>query len=97
MNAYLALPCRIVKNLPRLTKEITQLIRKRNSYLKKAQKNVPNALQKFKLLHNKAVTKLRANKQRFLSEINPRHPKDFWKMIKALNPSSSFPTLATDN
>ena len=80
-----------------LTKEIIQLIRKRNSYFKKAQKNDPNALQKFKLLRNKVVTKLRANKQRFLAEINPRHPKDFWKMIKVLNPSSSFPTLATDN
>jgi len=60
------------KNLPWLTKEIIQLICKRNSYFKKAQKNVPNALQKFKLLCNKVVTKLRANKQRFLSEINPR-------------------------
>ena len=58
MNAYL--PDR--KNLPWLTKEIIQLIRKRNSYFKKAQKNVPNALQKFKLLRNKVVTKLRANK-----------------------------------
>ena len=85
------------KNLPWLTKEIIQLIRKRNFYFKKAQKNNPNALQKFKLLRNKVVTKLRANKQKFLAEINPRHPKDFWKMIKVLNPSSSFPTLATDN
>ena len=50
------------KNLPWLTKEIIQLIRKRNSYFKKAQKNVLNALQKFKLLRNKVVTKLRANK-----------------------------------
>ena len=42
------------KNLPWLTKEIIQLICKRNSYFKRAQKNVPNALQKF----NYSVTRL---------------------------------------
>jgi len=44
--------------------------------IKKAQKNVLNALQTFRLLSNKVVTKLRATKQRLLSELNPRHPKD---------------------
>ena len=61
------------KNLPWLTKEI--LIHKRNSYFKKAQKNVPNALQKFKLLCNKVVTKLRANKQKIPSRNKSQAPK----------------------
>ena len=92
------------KNLPWLTKDIIQLIRKRNNLFKKAKDtNDPIDLQLFKATRNKVLSKLRSSKQRFFSSLDPKCPKDFWKSIKALSTSSdncSIPSLidsATNN
>ena len=54
------------KNLPWLTKDIIQLIRKRNNLFKKAKdSNDPIDLQLFKATRNRVVSKLRSSKQRF--------------------------------
>ena len=56
------------RNLPWLTKEILQLIEKRNYYFKKAHSNRNSSdLLKFKQLRNKVVSKLRLAKQKFFS------------------------------
>ena len=105
MNVYLHLFCPTEKNLPWLTKDIIQLIHKRNNFFKKAKKfqNDPKDLQQFKATRNKVVSKLRSSKQRFFSSLDPKCPKDFWKSIKARSTSPddcSIPSLfdsATSN
>ena len=72
------------KNLPWLTKDIIQLMRKINNLFKKAKvSNDPKDLQQFKATQNKVVSKLRSSKQRFFSSLDPKRPKDFWKLIKS--------------
>ena len=84
------------KNLPWLTKDIIQLMRKRNNLFKKAKdSNDPNDLQQFKAIRNKVVSKIRSSKQSFFSSLNPKCPKDFWKSIKAINPSSGVCTISS--
>ena len=62
---------------------------KRNNHFKKAKdSNDPIDLQLFKATRNKVVSKLRSSKQRFFSSLDPKHPKDFWKSIKALSTST---------
>ena len=81
------------KNLPWLTKDIIQLIRKRNNLFKKAKdSNDPKDLQLFKAARNKVVTKLRSSK-RFFSSLDPKHPKDFWKSLSTSPDNCSIPSL----
>lgn len=76
------------KNLPRLTKETIQLIHKRNALFKQAKKEGSSLdYNRFKSVRNRVVSLLRHNKQEFFASLNPRCPKDFWKSIKAINPS----------
>ena len=71
-------------------------MRKRNNLFKKAKdSNDPNDLQQFKAIRNKVVSKIRSSKQSFFSSLNPKCPKDFWKSIKAINPSSGVCTISS--
>ena len=88
MNAYLHLFCPTEKILPWLTKDIIQLMQKRNNLFRKAKDSSdPKDLQQFKATRNEVVSKLRISQQRFFSSLNPKCPKDFWKSIKALTTS----------
>ena len=83
------------KNLPWMSKEIVQLIRKRNLFFTKADHSgdIGDRL-KFKQLRNKVVAKLRNAKRDYLSKINPREPKEFWKIVKSLDSKeNSLPVL----
>ena len=77
-------------NLPWLSKTITQLIKKRNYYFKKAHHSGSSVdYSKFKQLRNKVITELRLAKRRFFSNHNPQNPKEFWKIIRSLSPRES--------
>ena len=78
------------KNLPWLSKSIIQLIRKRDRYFKKASRygNQDDRL-KFKQLRNKVVYELRHAKQSFFSNLHPKNPREFWKVVRSLNASDS--------
>jgi len=96
------IPCSTLpnrKNLPWLTKHIIQLIRKRNNLFKRAQRSGdPRDYQSYKEIRNKVVSELRTSKQNFFASLNPQCPRDFWKMIKQLNPNTTtFPALAFEN
>jgi len=53
---------------------------------------------KRKEIRNKVVSELRTSKQNFFASLNPQCPRDFWKMIKQLNPNATtFPALAFEN
>jgi len=41
------------------------------------------------------VSKIRSSKQSFFSSLNLKCPKDFWKSIKAINPSSRVYTISS--
>ena len=73
------------KNLPWLTKEIIQCMRKRNNLFKKAKASSdPNDYQNYKVVRNKVVKKLRESKRQYFESLNPSNPKEFWKMTKIL-------------
>ena len=82
-----------------LTKEITQLIKRRNCYFKKAHSNGTgnsNDPIKFRQLRNKVVSKLRLAMQKFFSELEPSNTKEFWKKLSLLNSKEcSIPTLSS--
>ena len=87
------------RNLPWLSKLVTQLIRKRNFYFKRAHRtgSIQDRL-KFKQLRNKVVAELRLAKQKYFSQLHPHDQKDFWKLVKTLSSKeSSFPTLVIGN
>ena len=91
------LPAR--KNLPWLTKEIVQLIRKRNYLFRKAHRsgNTEDHL-KFRHVRNRVVAELRFAKRRFLTNLHPRNQREFWKVVKSLTPKeNSIPTLSSEN
>ena len=89
------LPCR--KNLPWMNKEIIQLIRKRNLYFRKAHRSGNDGDRMiFKKLRNTVVAKLRHNKKAFFVRMHPHSQKEFWKLVKILNPKgNTLPTLVT--
>ena len=50
----------------------------------------------FKKLRNKVVAKLRHNKKAFFVRMHPHSQKEFWKLVKILNPKgNTLPTLVT--
>ena len=66
--------------MPWFTKEITQLIKRKNYYFKKALSNGTgnsSDLIKFRQLQNKVVSKLRLAKQKIFSELEPSNTKEF--------------------
>ena len=86
-------------NLPWLTKEIIQLIRKRNYLFRKAHRsgNIEDHL-KFRHTRNRVVAELRSAKRRFLTNLHPHNQQEFWKVVKSLTPKeNSIPTLSSGN
>ena len=83
--------------MPSLNKEIIQLIRKRNLYFRKAHRSGNDGDRMiFKKLRNKVVAKLRHKKKAFFARMHPHGQKEFWKLVKFLNPKgNTLPTLVT--
>ena len=71
------LPCR--HNLPWLTKEVIQLIKKRDHYFKKALYGTVADRAKFRELRNKVVVNLRAEKWSFFADLETSSVNQFWK------------------
>ena len=74
------------RNLPWLTKNIIQLIRRRNLFFKKTKKSMSEVyIQKYKRLKNKIVSLLRNKKKEYFNTLTTAGNKDFRKTIKLLN------------
>lgn len=64
------------RNLPWLTKEIVNLMKKRNYYFRKSNKyGRLEDLERYKKLRNKIVSKLRQCKAEFFQKVNPARGK----------------------
>ena len=83
------------QSLPWLTKEIIQLIKKRNYFYKEARRSGKNDdFLKFKQLRNKVVAELRGAKQKFFLDLQSQDSNSFWKKLRQLNPNEcTIPTL----
>ena len=80
------LPAR--NSLPWLTKEIIQLIRKRNHHFRKANHSGDRVdYLKFRQVRNRVVTELRLAKRRFFANLHPHNQREFWKIVKSLRMS----------
>ena len=80
------------RSLPWLTKEIIQLIKKRNYFYKEARRSRNNDdFLKFKQLRNKVIAELRDAKQKFFLDLQSQDSNSFWKKLRQLNPN--IPTL----
>ena len=86
-------------NLPWLTKEIIQLIRKRNHHFRKAKcSGDRDDYLKFRQVRNRVVAELRLAKRRFFANLYPQNQREFWKIVKSLTPKeNSIPTLSSGN
>ena len=89
-----ALPKR--RNLPWMSKKITQSIRKRNHLFKRAKHTNNYAThQKYKKMRNNVTTLLRNAKKTYMHGLDPYDKKKFWKTVKHLTKnSSSLPVLS---
>ena len=86
------------RNLPWLTKSITQAIRRRNALFKahKRSKSTP-MYQKYRAARNRVTAMLRLSKARYFRKLRSQNSKDFWKSIKLLNKvDCSIPTLLSN-
>ena len=83
------------RNCPWLTKQLVQVIRKRNTLLKGAK--ISGDCCKYNRFQNKPFSQLRLAKKAFFQKINPKQPKEFWKACKLFYKSSksSIPSLTT--
>ena len=90
------IPKAVLPQMPWLTKEIIQLIKRRNYFFRKAHNNGnDNDFAKFRQLCNRVASILRLEKQKFFSELVPNNTKEFWKKISLLNSKEcSIPTLS---
>ena len=87
---------RTKRNLPWLSKSIIQSIRRRNKLFKQAKRT--GDFTKYKRARNRTLERLRLAKRKYLLQLNPKHPKRFWKTMKFLNrKSKSVPTLKNDS
>ena len=86
------------RNLPWLTKSITQAIRRRNMLFRTFKRtSSPTANQKFRAARNRVVAMLRLSKAKFFRSLQTLKPKEFWKAVKLLNKQeSSVPTLSSN-
>ena len=74
------------RNLPWLSKNLVQLMRKRNMLFSHAKRTKQKSdFEKYKRIRNMVVSQLRAAKSRFFKTTNPRNAKKFWKAVKYLN------------
>ena len=78
------------RNLPWLTKNIIQHIRKRNAAFQAAKNSAKTEkYSKFRKLRNEVVSMLRNAKSSYFKKINPHNKKQFWKSIKYLSKQQS--------
>ena len=93
----LVLPAR--NNLPWLSKEIIQLIRKRNYHFRKAcRTGYRDDYMKFKQIRNRVVAELRLAKRRFFTNLHPHNQREVWKIVESLTPKeNTIPTLSSGN
>ena len=78
------------RNLPWLTKNIIQHIRKRNAAFQAANKSAKTEkYSKFRKLCNEVVSMLRNAKSSYFKKINPHNKKQFWKSIKYFSKQQS--------
>ncbi len=74
------------RNLPWLSKNLIQQMRKRNMLYSRAKRSSKKSdFEKYKQMLNRVVSQLRETKSRFFKSINPRDAKKFWKAVKYLN------------
>ena len=87
------------KSLPWMTKQIVQLIRKRNYYFRKYKKyNCTTTYSRYKSLRNKVVTCLRQSKSNYFKNLDPKSNKAFWKTVNLLSKSeSAIPSLVSND
>lgn len=80
------------RNRPWLTKKLIQAMRRRNCLYKRAK--ATGNYSKYRSYRNKVVGYLRQAKKAFFQKLNPKNPKQFWKVCKSLNSiKSTIPTL----
>ena len=86
-------------NLPWLTKEIIQLIRRRNHHVRKANcSGDRDDYLKFRQVRYGVVAELRLAKRRYFANLHPHNQREFWKTVKSLTPKeNSIPTLSGGN
>ena len=82
---------------PWLTKVILQAIRKRNLFFKRAKGfRQGYYFRRYKIWRSKVTNLLRTSKRAFFRKIDPRSPREFWKMVKRVSlKKSSIPTLVS--
>ena len=73
------------RNLPWLSKNLVQLMRKRNMLFSRAKRTIQKSdFEKYKQIQNRVVSQLCEAKSRFFKTINPCNAKQFWKAVKYL-------------
>ena len=84
------------KNLPWLSKDLVNSIKRRNLLYKKGK--LRGNLSMYKVMRNRVTSNLRKAKKAYFQNIDPKNPKEFWKLIKYLSKKqSSIPTLIDEN
>ena len=80
------------RNRPWLSKKLIQAIRRKNILYKRV--TATNDFSKYKSYRNRVTGELRNAKKAFFRKLNPKRSREFWKVYKALNnSSSSIPVL----
>ena len=75
------------RNRPWLTKRLIQVIRRRN-LLHKRVKATGN-YSKYRSYRNKVVGWMRQAKKDYFKKLNPKSPKQFWKLCELMNSTNS--------
>ena len=68
------------KNLPWLTKELINLMRKRNLLYKRSK--WLGEFSKYRSIRNKVTSELRKAQKHLFQSIKPHNPKEFWRAVK---------------
>ena len=84
------------RNRPWLTKRLIQAIRRRNLLHKRAK--ATGNYSKYRSYRNKVVGWMRQAKKDYFKKLNPKSPKQFWKLCKLMNSTNStIPILVQGN
>ena len=84
------------QNLPWLSKNLIQAMRKRNYLYRRAKRTgVPRDMGQYRTARNKTVTMLRNAKKAFFNKLNTADKKQFWKTMKYLwKEQNTIPVLS---
>ena len=87
------------RNLPWLTKNIVQHIRKRNNIFQRTKRSKnPTHFAKYKKIRHDVITIVRTAKQNYFDSLTSANSKQFWKTFKLVNKQEgSIPALSQDN